>query len=133
MNWNNDKLNEIQQIENNLIYSINCGSNSTLFTNFIHSTSEWIDRDFQHKEIHISPFKVELDKLVDTIAYYIECGETTEKAVSLAGACFQTITPKLTQTHKDILWAARKQRRINKLKNESLKAAINYRKLNINN
>jgi hypothetical protein len=128
MNWNNDKLNEIQEIENSLIYSANCGSSSKLFTTFIHSTSEWIDRDFQHKEIHISPFKVELDKLVDTIAYYIECGEVTEKAVVLSGACFNTIKPKLTQTHKDILWAARKQRLVNKLKNDKLKASVNYNK-----
>jgi hypothetical protein len=128
MKWNNDKLNEIQAIEDSLIYSANCGSSSKLFTTFIHSTSEWIDKESTNKEIHISPFKVELDKLVDTIAYYIECGEITEKAVVLAGACFNTIKPKLTQTHKDILWAARKQRRVNRLKNESLKAAIKYRK-----
>jgi hypothetical protein len=74
-----------------------------------------------------------MDKLVDTIAYYIECGETTDKAVTLAGACFNTIKPKLTDTHKHILWAARKQRRINKLKNNSLKAAINYNKLTTKN
>jgi hypothetical protein len=128
MNWNNAKLNEIQAIENSLIYSANCGSSSKLFTTFIHSTSEWIDKDFQHKEIHVSPFKVELDKIVDTIAYYIECGEITERAVILAGACFNTIKPKLTQTHKDILWAARKQRLVNKLKNDKLKASVNYNK-----
>ena len=84
----------------------------------MHKTSEWIDKDYQHKEIHISPFKRELDKLVDTIAYYIECGEITEKAVTLAGACFNTIKPKLTDTHKHILQAARKQRKINRLKNK---------------
>jgi hypothetical protein len=128
MNWNNDKLNDIQAIENSLIYSANCGSSSKLFTTFIHSTSEWIDKDFQHKEIHVSPFKVELDKIVDTIAYYIECGEITEKAVVLSGACFNTIKTKLTQTHKNILWAARKQRLVNKLKNDKLKASVNYNK-----
>ncbi|MCE2706934.1 MAG: hypothetical protein LW807_07650 [Proteobacteria bacterium] len=41
MNWNNDKLNEIQAIENNLINSINSGSSSKLFTTFIHSTVEY--------------------------------------------------------------------------------------------
>jgi len=118
MNWHNDKLNEIQQIEYNLINSVNCGSNSKLFTSFMHSTSEWIDRESNAKRIHISPFKQELDKLVDTVAYYIECGEITERAVTLAGACFNTIKPKLTDTHKNILKAARKQRIINKLKNK---------------
>jgi hypothetical protein len=128
MNWNNEKLNEIQAIEDSLIYSANCGSSSKLFTSFMHSTSEWIDKENNDKTIHISPFKVELDKLVDTIAYYIECGEIIEKAVTLAGACFNTIKPKLTQTHKDILWAARKQRLVNKLKNDKLKASVNYNK-----
>ena len=111
-------LKEIQSLENQLINNPNCGSSSLLFTAMMHKTSEWIDKDYQHKEIHISPFKRELDKLVDTIAYYIECGEITEKAVTLAGACFNTIKPKLTDTHKHILQAARKQRKINKLKNK---------------
>lgn len=108
----------IQSLEDKLIHSNNCGSQSVLFTEMMHATSEWIDKDYQHKEIHISPFKRELDKLVDTIAYYIECGEITERAVTLAGACFNTIKPKLTDTHKHILQAARKQRKINRLKNK---------------
>jgi len=112
MNWNNAKLNEIQAIENMLFNSKDY--NGSLRTAFIHKTSEWIDKDYQHKDIHISPFKRELDKLVDTIAYYIECGEITERAVVLAGACFNTIKPKLTQTHKDILWGARKKRKHNR-------------------
>ena len=62
MNWNNEKLNEIQAIENALIFNTNCGSSSNLFTNFIHSTSEWIDKENTFKKIHISPFKIELDK-----------------------------------------------------------------------
>ena len=111
-------LKEIQTLEDQLIYSNNCGSSSTLFTAMMHKTSEWIDKDYQHKEIHISAIKRELDKLVDTIAYYIECGEVTEKAVTLAGCCFNTIKPKLTDTHKHILQAARKQRLINKNKNK---------------
>ena len=108
----------IQSLEDKLIHSNNCGSQSVLFTEMMHATSEWIDKDYQHKEIHISPFKRELDKLVDTIAYYIECGEVTEKAVTLAGGCFNTIKPKLTDTHKHILQAARKIRKINRLKNK---------------
>jgi hypothetical protein len=111
-------LKEIQSLENQLIYSNNCGSDSLLFTAMMHKTSEWIDKDYQHKEIHISPFKVELDKTVDLIAYYIECGEITERAVTLAGSCLNTIKPKLTDTHKRILWAARKIRQVNKSKNK---------------
>ena len=116
MNWNTAKLNAIQAIENMLFNSKDY--NGSLRTAFIHKTSEWIDKDYQHKDIHISPFKRELDKLVDTIAYYIECGEITERAVTLAGGCFNTIKPKLTDTHKHILQAARKIRKINRLKNK---------------
>lgn len=111
-------LKEIQSLEDQLIYSSNCGSSSLLFTVMMHRTSEWIESNKPKESFHISPFKVELDKLVDNIAYYIECGEITEKAVTLAGGCFNTIKPKLTDTHKHILQAARKQRNINKLKNK---------------
>ena len=111
-------LKEIQLLEDQLIYSSNCGSSSLLFTVMMHRTSEWIESNKPKESFHISPFKVELDKLVDNIAYYIECGEITEKAVILAGGCFNTIKPKLTDTHKHILQAARKQRKINKLKNK---------------
>jgi hypothetical protein len=116
MNWNNEKLNEIQAIENILYHSTN--HDGSLKTALIHQTSEWIESNKPKETFHISPFKVELDKLVDNIAYYIECGEITEKAVILAGGCFNTIKPKLTDTHKHILQAARKQRKINKLKNK---------------
>ena len=111
-------LKEIQSLEDQLIYSSNCGSSSLLFTVMMHRTSEWIESNKPNNKLHVSPFKVELDKLVDNIAYYIECGEITEKAVTLAGGCFNTIKPKLTDTHKHILQAARKQRKINKLKNK---------------
>ena len=111
-------LKEIQSLEDQLIYSSNCGSSSLLFTVMMHRTSEWIESNKPNNKLHVSPFKVELDKLVDNIAYYIECGEITEKAVTLAGGCFNTIKPKLTDTHKHILQAARKQRLINKLKNK---------------
>tara|TARA_R110000868_G_scaffold395188_1_gene666756 strand:+ start:745 stop:1083 length:339 start_codon:yes stop_codon:yes gene_type:complete len=111
-------LKEIQSLEDQLIYSSNCGSSSLLFTVMMHRTSEWIESNKPKETFHISPFKLELDKLVDNIAYYIECGEITEKAVTLAGGCFNTIKPKLTDTHKHILQAARKQRKINKLKNK---------------
>ena len=61
-------LKEIQSLEDQLIYSSNCGSSSLLFTEMMHRTS-----DFRNK---------------------------------------------LTETHKHILQAARKQRKINKLKNK---------------
>ena len=123
-------LKEIQNIENLLINSVNCGSSSKLFTEMMHKTSEWIDRDFKHEEQYISPYKLELDKTIDNVAYYIECGETTENAFKLVGKDIKAIKPKLTDTHRNILWAARKQRIVNKLKNESLKNRIKYKQLN---
>jgi hypothetical protein len=118
MNWNNEKLNEIQSIENSLINSANCGSSSKLFTIFTHSTSEWIDRESTNKKVHISPYKVELDKTVDLIGYYIECGYTTNISIEMAKKSTKEFRPLLTDTHKAILKAARKQRLINKLKNK---------------
>lgn len=114
MNWNNDKLNEIQKIENNLINSINCGSDSKLFTNFIHSTSEWIDKENTAKEIHISPFKVELDKQVDLVAYHIESGCRSRDAIKQLGINESDWYKKLSDTHRLILRAARKKRKHNR-------------------
>lgn len=111
-------LTEIQSIENQLIYSDNCGAGSLLFTDMMHKTSEWINSDYKHKEVHISPYKKELDVLVDAIAYYIECGESTTNAIMMAGVCYQTVFPKFTDTHKHILRAARKVRQINITKNK---------------
>jgi len=110
MNWNNDKLNEIQQIENNLIYSANCGSDSKLFTNFIHQTSEWIDKENNAKHIHISPYKLKLDMDVDLVAYKIECGMRTDDAIVSIGTNASDFRKKLTDTHRLILGAARKKR-----------------------
>jgi hypothetical protein len=114
MNWQNPKLNEIQSIEDNLIFNANCGSNSTLFTNFIHSTSEWIDKECNAKKIHISPFKVELDKQVELVAYHIECGMVTDAAILSIGKQPTEFRSKLTDTHHNILWAARKKRKHNR-------------------
>jgi hypothetical protein len=114
MIWNNDKLNEIQQIEYDLINSINCGSNSNLFTNFIHSTSEWIDKEHNAKKIHISPFKAELDKQVELVAYHIECGLRTDDAIASIGTNASDFRKKLNDTHRLILLAARKKRLHNK-------------------
>lgn len=115
MTWNNPQLDAIQQMEYQLID--NPSGSCPLFTNLIHSTSEWIDKDYQHKEIHISPYKVEFDKAVDLIAYYIECGYTTNESIEMIGKDHEDFRSKLTNAHQDILRAARKQRKINKNKN----------------
>ena len=116
MNWNCDKLNEIQSIEN--LLSSNPSGSSPLFTSFIHATSEWIDKDYNGKKMNISPYKIELDKTVNLIAYYIECGYTTEVAMTMCGKNKHTIYEKFTDTHYMILRAARNQRTINKNKNK---------------
>jgi len=114
MNWNNPKLNEIQAIENALIFNANYGSSSQLFTNFIHSTSEWIDKESTNKSIHISPFKVELDKQVELVAYHIECGMITDAAIIAIGKQPTQFRSNLTDTHHNILLAARKKRKHNR-------------------
>jgi hypothetical protein len=111
-------LKEIQSLEDQLIYSSNCGSSSLLFTAMMHRTSEWIHRDYQHKKVHISPFKVELDKQVELVAYYIECGYIFDTAVRMIGKNTSDFRKQLTDTHNHIIQAARKQRKINKLKNK---------------
>lgn len=111
-------LKEIQSLEDQLIYSSNCGSSSLLFTVMMHRTSEWIESNKPKESFHISPFKVELDKLVDNIVYYIECGYIFDTAVRMIGKNTSDFRNKLTDTHKHILQAARKQRKINKLKNK---------------
>jgi hypothetical protein len=112
-------LQEIQSLENKLIYSDNCGSYSAIFTEMMYKTSEWIDKEPLGKIVHISPYKTELDKTIDMVAYYIECGSITDDAFSLAGVSRNTVKPKMTKTHCDILEAARKIRIVNKNKNKS--------------
>lgn len=111
-------LNEIQSLEDQLIYSSNCGSSSTLFTAMMHKTSEWIDKEYNAKSVHISPYKIELDKQIELVAYYITCGEITDNAFLLAGLSRHTVQAKMTDAHNNILWAARKERKINRLKNK---------------
>lgn len=117
MNWNNEVLNNIQAIEDDLFH-YKIGASGTTFTSFIHTTSEWIDKDYQYKEIHISPYKVEFDKAVDLVAYHIECGYTTNESIEMIGKDHKDFRGKLSNTHQDILRAARKQRLINKHKNK---------------
>ncbi len=111
-------LKEIQSLEDQLIYSSNCGSSSLLFTEMMHRTSEWIESNKPNETFHVSPFKVELDKEVELVAYYIECGYIFDTAVRMIGKNTSDFRNKLTETHKHILQAARKQRKINKLKNK---------------
>jgi len=111
-------LKEIQSLEDQLIYSSNCGSSSLLFTVMMHRTSEWIESNKPKESFRISPFKVELDKEVELVAYYIECGYIFDTAVRMIGKNTSDFRNKLTDTHKHILQAARKQRLINKLKNK---------------
>ena len=111
-------LNEIQSLETQLIYSSNCGSSSLLFTAMMHKTSEWIDSNKPKEKFHISPFKRELDKLVSLVAYHIECGNTVNQAIELIGKNATDFRKALNDTHRDILESARKQRKINRLKNK---------------
>ena len=116
MNWNNAKLNEIQAIENILYHSTN--HDGSLKTALIHQTSEWIESNKPNEKLHISPFKVELDKQVELVAYYIECGYIFDTAVRMIGKNTSDFRKQLTDTHNYIIQAARKQRKINKLKNK---------------
>lgn len=111
-------LKEIQSLEDKLIYSDNCGSNSTIFTEMMYKTNEWVDKEYNAKSVHISPYKVELDKQIELVAYYITCGETTDNAFLLAGLNRHSIQAKMTDTHHNILLAARKERTINRNKNK---------------
>lgn len=111
-------LKEIQSLEDQLIYSSNCGSSSLLFTEMMHRTSEWIESNKPKESFHVSPFKVELDKEVELVAYYIECGYIFDTAVRMISKNTSDFRKQLTDTHKHILQAARKQRKINKLKNK---------------
>jgi hypothetical protein len=84
----------------------------------MHRTSEWIESNKPNEKLHISPFKVELDKQVELVAYYIECGYIFDTAVRMIGKNTSDFRKQLTDTHNHIIQAARKQRKINKLKNK---------------
>lgn len=122
-------LQEIQSLENKLIYSDNCGSYSTIFTEMMYKTSEWIDKESNAKEIHISPYKKQLDKDVEQVAYNIECGYTTDESIAMIGKNSSDFRKALNDTHRLILVAARKIRLVNKTKNESLKQKLNYKQI----
>lgn len=107
-------LKEIQTLEDKLIYSDNCGSFSAIFTEMMYKTSEWIDKEASAKAIHISPFKAELDKQVELVAYHIECGMRTDDAFDASGLNRHTVYDKINDTHRLILAAARKKRKHNR-------------------
>lgn len=109
---------EIQNLETQLINTPNCGSGSQLFTAMMHKTSEWIDKESNAKAIHVSPFKLEVDKTVELIAYHITCGYNTDEAFNLAGKDSSDFRKTLNDTHLLILKRARTQRLINKYKNK---------------
>jgi len=111
-------LKEIQNLEYQLLNTPNCGSDSVLFTEMMYKTNEWVDKEYNAKHVHISPYKVELDKQVDMIAYYIECGNQVNRAIYMIGKVPSKFRKSFTDTHKAIINAARKQRKINQLKNK---------------
>lgn len=116
MNWNDAKLNEIQQIEYNLINSINSGSDSHLFTKFIHSTSEWIDSKnekevLEYKEVekfvmpkqrkykHYFIEPINMKEVTDDIAKYIRQGSNLNVACMLAGYNYNVLRTRFKPEH----------------------------------
>ncbi len=112
MNWNNDKLNDIQQLEYQLLD--NPSGSSPLFTSFIHNTSEWIDTYNPKEIICISPFKVEHERLVFHVAFHISCGYTVNQSIEMIGKNASDFRRTLTDADRLVILAARKQRSINK-------------------
>ena len=125
MNWNNAKLNEIQQIEYTLINSVNCGSYSTLFTKFMHSTSEWIDSKNEkevlaYKEVekytmpHQRKYKhyfiesINMKDVTDDIAKFITQGSNLNVACMLSGYNYNVLRTRFKKEHLDKFAEARK-------------------------
>ncbi len=126
MNWNNDKLNEIQAIENNLINSINSGSSSKLFTTFIHSTVEYnnpktndetvlnykpIDKFVMpkpraYKHHFIRPNCME--QITNDMVKLIQSGHNINVACLLVGYNYNVLRPRFTNEHKAKFKEARK-------------------------
>lgn len=103
-------LKGIQSLEDKLINQ-KLGSESLYFTEMIYGTKFWVKGS---EPLHISPYKIEMDKDVELVAYYIECGMRTDQAIMKIGKNVATFMDKLTDTHKYILSAARKQRKHNR-------------------
>ena len=119
MNWNNDKLNEIQAIEYQLI--ANPSGASILFTSLIHKTKMYnnpsdkdlIDynkldinqikkftipqtRTYKHHFVQPSCMK----EITDDIAKYIQNGNNLNVACILSGYNYNVLRPKFTNEHK---------------------------------
>lgn len=120
MNWNNAKLNEIQDIENMLFNSKDY--NGSLRTAFIHKTSEWID-SISNKETvsyhkldanQIEKFKtpdsrkykyhfiapVCMKEITDEIAKHIQQGNNLNVSCILSGYNYNVLRTKFTNEHK---------------------------------
>lgn len=108
MNWNNDKLNAIQAIEYQLLD--NPSGSSPLFTSFIHNTSEWIDREYEHKTVHINPRLIEMNELVDRVAEYIKQRVPVNIAIGLVGKEHKWFRARLTEENNATLNKARQIR-----------------------
>lgn len=118
-------LNEIQSLEDQLIYSSNCGSSSTLFTAMMHKTKEFINPQIECEnilnykpiEMYVVPeysgykFYVikpnEMDAIIDKIAKFIELGSNLNVACTLAGYSYNVLRPKFTVLHKEKFKIAR--------------------------
>lgn len=103
----------IQSLEDKLIHSNNCGSQSVLFTEMMHATSEWIDSNKPKDKIHISPFKVKHERQVFHVAYHISCGYTVTQSIEMIGKNASDFRRTLTESDRLVILAARKQRKIN--------------------
>lgn len=124
MNWNNAKLNEIQQLEYNLIYNVNCCSYSTLFTKFMHSTSEWIDSKNEkevlaYKEVekytmpHQRKYKhyfiepINMKEVTDDIAKFITEGNNLNVSCILVGYNYNVLRTRFKPEHLEKFKRAR--------------------------
>ena len=130
MNWNNEKLNEIQQIEYNLINSINSGSDSHLFTKFMHSTSEWIDSKNEkevlaYKEVekytmpHQRKYKhyfiepINMKDVTDDIAKFISQGSNLNVACMLSVYNYNVLRTRFKPEHLEKFKKARELKFMN--------------------
>ena len=110
-------LKEIQSLEDQLIYSSNCGSSSKLFTAMMHKTSEWIDSKNDKEVLDYSPIEKyaipksrqyryrsvtpeKLTIIVDSIAKFIELGSNLNVACTLTGYTYNFLRRKFTNEHK---------------------------------
>lgn len=94
------KLTEIQSIENNLIYQSK-GSNSIMFTEFIHATREWIDtyKPIAEKKIDVNMYQINLDKDVNALCELLKSGVRMYAACQSIGKNRETFKELLNDEH----------------------------------